>query len=1166
MLKPITSAQRRALRAQLLHRVFSELPLVVKQRVPLTTAVATIGLQLIGTPSLNVAHGASTSLERKDAAMLALLAIEGATPRARVAALLWPDVDDEHARNSLRQRLFRMHRNAATDVVLSGDVLQLASHVAHDLAALPARLEADPHAAAGELLGNLDFADCAELADWVDLAREQWRTTRRDALAEIAGRLEGERQIARCLLYAERLVADDPFMEHAHRRLMRLHYLRGDRSAALAAYEQARAVLKRELQVEPGRETEDLAALIRNSGAPAPGPGAAVEAARPRPVAVLRPPRLVGRDAQWEQLRQAHAAHRVVLVSGEPGIGKTRLITDFAASLERTAVFGARPGDARVPYALAARMIRGLVRQCGPPGTAWVAAELARVAPELGQSPAGNLEPLRLRQATLEAMEQWRAVGVELLALDDLHFADEATLEMLPGLTASVIPAGAGDASEIAVPPSERPRARITWLLGARSADLPSSVAQWLTSHHEESALAVELGPLTLDAVERLLESLAIPDFDVAAWAAPLARHTGGNPMFILETLIALLAQGPLALRGAQIKLPAPNNVAQLIERRLAQLSPQALKLARVAAVAGQDFSVELAGAVLGQHMLDLSDAWRELEVANVIRGNAFAHDLIFEATLRCVPAPIACALHKDVAIWLESHGEAPGRTAHHFEVGGDLARSAQCWLAAADLALKASRIGDQVLALKRAAELFERIGDRAQAFGALFKLSDAITYVKLGGEATDVSQRLLAAATTDSERLQAIESLLLALNQVGEYARSERFAREGMALARRLNRPDSEYSIAGNLGIALISTGAVDEGVAVFESQRAWAEASSDPELRRTFTADYATLLHRADRPHEARPLLEQAVRDALATRRHDHARMLGMLLGQALQALGMTSQALAAFEEARRLRDHIGDEAGAHPVDDLMLGALHTDLGNFGSALAALSAALAQFQHGASAAWVARCETHLARLYLILGQPARSRQCMTELAPDMLAWIRADRLWIEAQIAAALGKPARPLLDRAAQLIGDGGRASTRWTIELALARLAPPQEAAARCEAVASAAEARHFNAVRVHALALHAQAAARSGDAKDGVCSALAVASSLEHTAPDSIYGPEALVLAADALSAAHEHEAARAAQARARQWLNRARQSVPPEFLDSFLNRNLVNRAILTAAR
>ena len=72
---------------------------------------------------------------------------------------------------------------------------------------------------------------------------------------------------------------------------------------------------------------------------------------------------------------------------------------------------------------------------------------------------------------------------------------------------------------------------------------------------------------------ELLLESLAIPDFDVDAWAAPMARHTGGNPMFILETLLAMLASPAGRTDASRLKLPAPAHIGQLIERRLDQLA-----------------------------------------------------------------------------------------------------------------------------------------------------------------------------------------------------------------------------------------------------------------------------------------------------------------------------------------------------------------------------------------------------------------------------------------------------------------------------------------------------------------------------------------------------------------------------------------------------------------
>ena len=184
------------------------------------------------------------------------------------------------------------------------------------------------------------------------------------------------------------------------------------------------------------------------------------------------------------------------------------------------------------------------------------------------------------------------------------------------------------------------------WLAGARTAEMSHRLLDWLERTESHEVSRINLGPLDVPAIEVLLMSLALPDFDAHAWAGSLARHTGGNPLFILETLAALLAQDATALKGAAAHLPAPGSVGQLIERRLQKLSRDALKLARVAALAGQDFSVALAACVLSTHPLDLAESWHELEAAQIIRadpeGSAFAHDLILETTLRSVPAPIA--------------------------------------------------------------------------------------------------------------------------------------------------------------------------------------------------------------------------------------------------------------------------------------------------------------------------------------------------------------------------------------------------------------------------------------------------------------------------------------------------------------------------------------------
>ena len=87
-------------------------------------------LQLLGAPRLIVAEGAARPLNRADAALLALLAIEGPTSRARAIGLLWPDSDEPAARNALRQRLFRLRRTAGADLIDAAEWLSLAPGVA----------------------------------------------------------------------------------------------------------------------------------------------------------------------------------------------------------------------------------------------------------------------------------------------------------------------------------------------------------------------------------------------------------------------------------------------------------------------------------------------------------------------------------------------------------------------------------------------------------------------------------------------------------------------------------------------------------------------------------------------------------------------------------------------------------------------------------------------------------------------------------------------------------------------------------------------------------------------------------------------------------------------------------------------------------------------------
>ncbi|MFO0205664.1 MAG: transcriptional regulator, partial [Betaproteobacteria bacterium] len=132
--------------------------------------------------------------------------------------------------------------------------------------------------------------------------------------------------------------------------------------------------------------------------------------------------------------------------------------------------------------------------------------------------------------------------------------------------------------------------------------------------------------------------------------------------------------------------------VGALIERRLPQLPERALSLARVAAVAGVDFSIALAEEVTGVRAVELASAWADLEAAQVLREQAFAHDLVQDAVLRSIPAPIARHLHGAVAAFLERGGGVAARVAAHWLAAGRDAVAVTALECAAAHALAAGR------------------------------------------------------------------------------------------------------------------------------------------------------------------------------------------------------------------------------------------------------------------------------------------------------------------------------------------------------------------------------------------------------------------------------------------------------------------------------------------
>ena len=499
------------------------------------------------------------------AALLAWLALHpGMQPRGRVAARLWPDVMDESARRSLRTALLDLRGelgpHVAGHLLGTRDEIGLGPEVRVDVrdfadAAADGRLaEAFAIGAAGELLPGLDH-------EWAYEAREEHERRLAEIVERLAIDAEQRGDPGAAVEYTRRLVALDPLCEEHARSLMRRLALTEDRAAALTVFEQHRERLRSDLRMAPSAATRALADEIRDGGGSAVTASAAARVATPAraerpslpgPLALAagagplvgREDELAELEATWDAVADGHP--RLCLVTGEAGIGKSRLIAELAqvvAAAGAPVLYGACVESPRPPYGPFVDAIsldlRGLDPVAAGRRLGTVAGELSRIVPELrdrfgtaahvsGESPAG--EQMRLFGAVGDYL-QHTAQPRALVVIEDIHWAASGTLAML----AHIVRTAAGSillvVSSRDVPP-----------------DLTSALSTFLSDLGRHPAVRrIGLGGLTEPDVEALLRATAgRAALDVARTARMLHGATGGSPLFLREVVRELPADGLL--------------------------------------------------------------------------------------------------------------------------------------------------------------------------------------------------------------------------------------------------------------------------------------------------------------------------------------------------------------------------------------------------------------------------------------------------------------------------------------------------------------------------------------------------------------------------------------------------------------------------------------------
>jgi DNA-binding CsgD family transcriptional regulator len=539
---------------------------------------------------------------------------------------------------------------------------------------------------------------------------------------------------------------------------------------------------------------------------------------------------LVGRTRERTELRRAVAAMSdghggLLLLAGEAGIGKTRLATEVleASGLLWIAGSGDQSG---APYGPIVEALRSYLRRvpgglsdCGP-----LAGHLALLLPELGPAPE-SADRATMFEAIRCALVATGDTGPVVLFLDDLQWADDTTLELLPVL--------AGALTEERV-----------LLLGAyRSDEIPRGHAlrRMRTELRRARGLQeVELGPLEVDETSALVAGV-LDDVPGRALATTIFLNTQGIPFFVEELVRALAVQGRLgpSRRGVELvgreDLPIPESVRDAVLVRTATLPAPAWEALQVAAVAGGRFQPELLDGLVDEEELE-----HVLERGFLVAADGgtveFRHSLAREAVYSTVPRRRRRVLHREIAGRLERTGARPSEIAEHWLLAQENDRGRQALVAAARESCALHAYRDAAKAARRALELWPEGVDEADRLATVESLGEC---AQLAGDLDEAARAWEEAADGlvrdgDQLRLAALHRRLAGLYEL-QCKWEEAFARrsaaaESFASARLPGEAAAERLTAA---VNLQSTGSLSAALELVRRARAESEAAGRDDLK---------------------------------------------------------------------------------------------------------------------------------------------------------------------------------------------------------------------------------------------------------------------------------------------------------------------------------------------
>jgi DNA-binding SARP family transcriptional activator len=669
-------------------------------------------LLTLGLPVLLTAAGEQVRFRtRKHFALLIRLAVEAGRKFTRdyLTDLLWADAPTRLASHSLAQALSVLRAKIGREHI---HIQHAGVTLAEDaVEADVRRLDQCDVEIRGRFLDGLEITGARSFEDWKDGMRARLMPRLRDCLVKQmdAGRRIGD--FGTVEQRAQVLQDLDPISEDAVRGLMEARAYVGDRVNALKAFARYEAQLGDELQAKPGADLVRMVELLREGRRSIMRAPAVGEPEAPLLQRRFEPEMLIGREREFSGLYDAwidarQREPRIVVLTGDPGVGKTTLTNAFASACQMEGAVVARTqaydAERELPFAVLAELVRQLALQKAIGGAEPEAlSELSRVCPEIFHVFPGvpkpiewtpDVTPLRLADGFLKAVAAAAEESPVVLIVDDIHAADNASSAILHMVARKV--AGL----------------RLLLVLTARSAELRASGAPAaLTSDSSIDAMrGLELEVLPPEAATQLVSRLAaaaVPEHG----EAPIDRilqASNGNPLALelltrewadhgpgslLHDLEALNTQ-PVASIGI------PRAISTVFERQVRRLDATTRAALDLAAVLGRrlaslDFYrvVELKAGEAAEALSRLKDEGLLREV----RGDLeFRNELIRGQAYYAITAKVRQQLHHRVAELFQSkpRGDEDAsdmETAWHFLRGGDVGGAVRFALQGAESAIK---------------------------------------------------------------------------------------------------------------------------------------------------------------------------------------------------------------------------------------------------------------------------------------------------------------------------------------------------------------------------------------------------------------------------------------------------------------------------------------------